>query len=110
MLNDTQIEQYREKGYVGVEGVLSADEVASLRRVTDEFVERSRGISESDDVFDLEPGHSADEPRLRRLKSPINAHEVYDQTIRHDKILDIVAQLVGPATVSYTHLTLPTSG
>ena len=45
MLNDTQIEQYREKGYVGVEGVLSADEVASLRRVTDEFVERSRAIS-----------------------------------------------------------------
>ena len=97
MLNDTQIEQYREKGYVGVEGVLSADEVASLRRVTDEFVERSRGISESDDVFDLEPGHSADEPRLRLLKSPINAHEVYDQTIRHDNILDIVAQLIGPA-------------
>lgn len=97
MLNDAQIEQYREKGYVGVEGVLNADEIAALRRVTDEFVEKSRTVSESDDVFDLEPGHTADQPRLRRLKSPINAHEIYAQTIRHDAILDRVAQLIGPA-------------
>ncbi len=97
MLTDTQIEQYREKGYVGVEEILSEEEVGSLRRVTDDFVEQSRVLSESNEVFDLEPGHTPEEPRLRRLKSPINAHEVYAQTIRHDKILDIVSQLIGPA-------------
>ena len=43
----------------------------ALRRVTDEFVERSRGVSESDDIFDLEPDHSAERPRLRRIKNPI---------------------------------------
>ena len=32
---------------------------------------------------------------MRRLKSPIEHHDVYMRTIRHDGILDIVAQLIG---------------
>ena len=30
-------------------------------------------------IFDLEPDHSAERPRLRRIKNPIAQHEVYDQ-------------------------------
>ncbi|MXX25609.1 MAG: phytanoyl-CoA dioxygenase family protein, partial [Caldilineaceae bacterium SB0668_bin_21] len=41
MLTRQQIDFYHENGYLGVEGVLSADEVADLRRVTDEFVQLS---------------------------------------------------------------------
>ena len=96
MLTQEQIDYYHEQGYLGVEGVLSIEEIDELRRVTDEFVEKSREISESDACFDLEPDHSAANPRLRRLKSPITHHEVYNQAIRHEKILDIVAQLIGP--------------
>jgi len=43
----------------------------------------------------LEPGHTAENPKLRRLKSPIGQHEVYLNTMRHEKILDIVSQLIG---------------
>ena len=71
MLTQQQVEEYREKGYIGVEGVLTEAEVAELNRVTDEFVEKSREVTEHDGVFDLEPGHSAEEPKLRRLKSPM---------------------------------------
>lgn len=97
MLTQEQIEFYRERGYIGVEGVLSQQEVEELRRVTDEFVEKSRQVSENDDVFDLEPGHSCEAPRLRRLKDPAHQHPVYDRALRHRGILDIVAQLVGPS-------------
>ncbi len=96
MLSPEQIAFYQENGYLTVENVLSADELAELRRVTDEFVERSRGLSASDDIFDLEPNHSAERPRLRRIKNPILQHEVYDQIFRHEGILDIVEQLIGP--------------
>ena len=34
MLTNDQVEHYREKGYLGVEGVFSAAEVAELARVT----------------------------------------------------------------------------
>ena len=95
MLSLEQIDTYHRYGYLGVDNVLSAVEVEALRRVTDQFVEESRLVTESDDVFDLEPGHGAEEPKLRRLKNPVELHEVYRDTLKHDKILDIVSQLIG---------------
>lgn len=96
MLSPEQIAFYHEHGYLTVDNVLSADELSALRRATDEFVERSRHISQSDDVFDLEPNHSAERPRLRRIKNPIIQHEVYRQIFHHERILDAVEQLIGP--------------
>jgi len=97
MLNEKQVAFYRKEGYIGVEGVLNAAETEELGRVTDEFVERSRQVSEHDDIFDLEPGHSAEQPRLRRIKNPAAHHPAYDRALRHPGILGIVAQLIGPA-------------
>ena len=97
MLTQEQIRFYHENGYLGVEGVFSAQEIAELRRVTEEFVEKSREATESNDFFDLEPGHSPEAPRLRRLKQPHVQHTVYDQARCHDRMLDVVAQLIGPA-------------
>lgn len=96
MLTQDQIDFYHEQGYLGVENVLSSAEIDELRRVTDDFVEQSRQVTEHTDVFDLEPGHTAENPRLRRLKSPIAQHPVYDQALRHPKIRQIVSQLIGP--------------
>jgi ectoine hydroxylase-related dioxygenase (phytanoyl-CoA dioxygenase family) len=96
MLSQAQIEFYHENGYLGVENVLSPAEVAELQRVTDEFVEMSHQVTQHTDVFDLEPGHTPEKPRLRRLKDPIKQHPVYDQALRHQSILDIVEQLIGP--------------
>ena len=90
MLTQEQIDFYNENGYLGVENVLSEEEVADLRRTTDEFVEKSREVTDHTDVFDLEPGHTPETPRVRRIKNPILHHIVYDQTLRHERILDIV--------------------
>ena len=98
-LTEDQIEFYREKGYLGVEGVFSAAEVGELQRVTDEFVEKSRTVTEHDDVFDLEPDHTPEFPKLRRLKYPPRQHEVYDRALHNDRVLDIVSQLVGTEAV-----------
>ena len=96
MLTQAQVDFYHENGYLGVENVFSAEEVAELRRVTDEFVEKSRAVTQHTDVFDLEPGHAPEKPMLRRLKDPIKHHEVYDQALRHPTVLKIVSQLIGP--------------
>jgi ectoine hydroxylase-related dioxygenase (phytanoyl-CoA dioxygenase family) len=95
MLIQEQIDFYREQGYLGVPDVLSAAEVSELRKVTDEFVEKSRSVADHTDVFDLEPGHTPENPKLRRLKSPITQHAVYKKTLHHEKILEIVTQLIG---------------
>ncbi len=96
MLSPEEIAFYHENGYLTVENALSADELAELRQVTDEFVERSRSISEHNEVFDLESDHSPRRPRLRRIKNPVAQHEAYARALRHKGILDRVEQLIGP--------------
>lgn len=96
MLSQEQVDFYQDNGYLGVEDVLSDDEIAELRRVTDAFVEASRQVTRTDKVFDLEPGHTPDNPQLRRLIDPSRQHDAYARGLRHEKILDITAQLIGP--------------
>ena len=96
MLTAKQVRQYHDDGYLAVPNVLSRDEVAELQRVTDELVEASRSVSAHTEVYDLEPSHSPDEPRVRRIKSPNLVHETYDRTLHHPAIVDIVDQLIGP--------------
>ena len=96
MLTTDQIESYRQNGYVTIPGMFDGETIGKLRRVTDEFVQRSAQVSENNDVFDLEPGHTSSDPRLRRLKRPEQQHPAYDRIFRDDRILDMVEQLVGP--------------
>lgn len=96
MLTQEQIDFYHTNGYIVVENVISGRDIAELRKITEEFVEKSREITEHNDVFDLEPGHTPDAPQLRRLKNPVAVHPIYDRMLRHDSILDSVAQLIGP--------------
>ncbi len=72
MLTKSQVESYNADGYVTVAGVLPPDEMAELRRVTEEFVDKSRHATDHTDEF-LEPGHTVEAPRLRRLKLPENS-------------------------------------
>lgn len=101
MLSKEQSEFYHENGYLGVEGVFTADEVAELSRVTDEFVEKSREFTEHTELYDLEPDHTPEVPKLRRLKSPVGAHPVYEKALKNDRVLDIVSELVGTEGVRY---------
>ncbi len=96
MLTQTQVDFYRENGYLGVNNVLSSAETDELRQVTDSFIEQSRAVTEHTDIFDLEPSHTPEEPRLRRLKNPVEHHPAYEQALRHPKIRAIVSQLIGP--------------
>ncbi len=96
MLTREQIESYHTNGFLAVESVYHGEEMAEARAVVEEFVQRSRGVTDHTDVFDLEPGHSAGEPRVRRIKSPYLHHPTFERLIRHDRMLDVVAALLGP--------------
>jgi len=97
MLTPDQSDFYRANGFLAVEGVYSAEEMKEARAVVEAFVERSRGVTGHTDVFDLEPGHSAAEPRVRRIKSPYLHHPTFERLVRHERMLDVVAALLGPA-------------
>jgi len=96
VLSQAQREFYFTEGYLLLPGVIDPDWIGRLRDATDRLVERSRGVSRSDDVFDLEPGHSSDAPRLRRVSKPVEQDPVYWAYVTESIMPDIVADLVGP--------------
>ena len=96
MLTAEQIETFNTDGYLSVDSVLSPEELDELRRVTGEFVEQSRNVTENDATFDLEPGHTAESPQLRRIIRPVSKHSVYEKFVHHEDILNIVESLLGP--------------
>jgi len=79
-----------------VDSLLEPFEVNELQQITDEFVARSATVSSSDEIFDLEPGHTSASPKLRRLKKPHIQHAAYRRLLDDQRILDLVEQLIGP--------------
>jgi hypothetical protein len=65
VLTHAQREQYHQNGWLAVRGLVDAEWLGRLRRVTDEFVDASRELTESNILYDLDEGHSSAEPRLR---------------------------------------------
>jgi ectoine hydroxylase len=98
VLSQKQRESYFADGYLLVESAIPRDILERLNAVTAEFVERSRSVAKSDDVFDLAPTHKPERPRVRRIKHPDVVHDTYWEYAQ-GKIADIAADLVGPDVV-----------
>lgn len=96
-LTARQVADYRRDGYLVVENVLSLEEIADLRRVTDALIENARTATAHTAVYDLEPSHTPQEPRVRRIKKPHIVDPVFDRTMRHPRIVAILRDLLGPA-------------
>lgn len=88
--------QFHEQGYFVVPDVLGASEIAHFRTVIDALIERSRAVTRSDAIFDLEPDHSATRPRVRRIKAAHRVDAVFADFMRHPRVLEILATLLGP--------------
>lgn len=98
ILSQKQREKYFEDGFVCVENVVPQALLEELQNVTATFQDESRHVAQSDDTFDIGPGHSAESPVLRRLKSPDIQHESYWQFSK-GLMADVAADLVGPNVV-----------
>ncbi|MEO1722663.1 MAG: phytanoyl-CoA dioxygenase family protein [Pseudomonadota bacterium] len=101
-LTATQKAFYRENGYVMVEDAVTAEELARLREITYGLIEQSRDVTESDERFDLEPGHSREAPRLSRIKLPHKQDPFFWQIIKRSGVTEVLNHLLGPNTTLLT--------
>jgi ectoine hydroxylase len=96
ILTQTQREFYLREGYILLERIIPSEWISRLRAATDELVDRSRKVTATDKVFDLEPSHSPSAPRLRRVSNPEEQHPVFWEYATKGPLPDIIADLVGP--------------
>ncbi|MCB1969037.1 MAG: phytanoyl-CoA dioxygenase family protein [Geminicoccaceae bacterium] len=96
MLSKSDIEFYRENGYLLVEDVVDPALLDEMNRVTAELIEASREVAESNDIYDLDEGHSRERPKLTRIKLPTKQHPVFARALKESRIPDVLRNLMGP--------------
>ena len=95
-LSRSQLDHYHREGYLVIEAFLSKQWLIRLNKITEEFIELSRAVVESNAQFDIEPDHSAASPRLRRLNSPVDQHKTFWEFASKSAIVDIAEAILGP--------------
>lgn len=102
MLNQAQCLEFWDTGVVVLEAAYDADRLAPLRRQLADWVDESRRhagpfgeMQDGRPRFDVEPGHSAERPALRRVASPEEISTAYLELLQTGPMLAAVADLLG---------------
>ncbi len=96
MIGEMDVQAYRRDGVIVVPNVLDAAMLARMRLVVADLVAASSQVTEHTSVYDLEPGHTSQSPRVRRIKTPHKVDAVFDDIIRSPAVISILAKLIGP--------------
>src|SRR5712675_185353 len=96
MISEKDVEAYKRDGIIVVPEVLDAATLSQVRLVISELVAGSAKTLEHTDVYDLEPSHTAESPRVRRIKAPHKVNAIFDEIVRSAPVLDILKKLIGP--------------
>lgn len=103
VLSEAQRASFWENGYLVVENAVSSEQLDALRVDFDGWVDESRQHVDSYGStvdgrarFDVEPGHSAESPALRRISAPIEVSDAYRNVAADSVMVDAVADLIGP--------------
>lgn len=96
VLSSSQIDSYQDTGYLVLERHLPPAIIESIRAEITSFEEESRGLTQSNDRLELEEGHTADQPRVRRIRLPHTISDVMRDLMYSDHILAPARDLIGP--------------
>ncbi len=97
MLSASDVASYRERGYLLVPDVLDGPTLDTVSREMARILDGARAVTTHSDVYDLEPGHRPDAPRVRRVKTPHRFFPVFQQLLRHPRLVAILRDLLGDA-------------
>ena len=102
MLTREQISAYFENGYLLVEDVVTPERLQRMQDITHDFIDQSRHVTESNEVYDLDEGHGSENPKLTRIKLPHKQHPLFWDVLKNSGITEVLRQLVGPNAVLQT--------
>lgn len=102
MLSQDQIDFYSEQGYLLVEDALTPEELSRMQEIAYDLIDKSRRVTSSNDVYDLDEGHSPEMPKLTRIKLPHKQHPFFWEVLTRSRVTEVLRQLVGPNALLQT--------
>lgn len=111
-LSPEQIQHFHDEGYVIAKSGIDSKLMKAMDDELEKWIQESRSYTsnygetvDGKARFDLEFGHSAEHPRLRRVANPVEISESYRLVLMDSSITDMVAQLIGPS-IKFHHCKL----
>jgi len=95
VITEKDVALYREQGYLVVENVLDAATLTKIRKTISDLVAKAAGVKTHNDIYDLEPTHTPEYPRVRRIKTPHKVDPFFMEVVRQPKMLSILKALLG---------------
>lgn len=96
VLSSEQRESYFANGFIAVDGLVPAEWVRRLTARSQAFLEEIRSLTQSNEAFDLGPGHSAGRPHVRRLRATVDRHPDFWEFASDSVFAEVATDLVGP--------------
>ncbi|MEO1709682.1 MAG: phytanoyl-CoA dioxygenase family protein [Pseudomonadota bacterium] len=104
VLSEDQVAAFWRSGVLTMPNAVSPELLERLRTDFGVWVEESRAKSapygemiDGRIRFDVQPGHSADQPALRRVQAPTEISSAYYEAMADSRMTDMVADLIGPS-------------
>ncbi|MGE0800149.1 MAG: phytanoyl-CoA dioxygenase family protein [Lautropia sp.] len=94
MLTREQIDAYRRDGFLVIQSVFDEQTVQRMRDAVDRLIAGARGVRTHDALYDLDPAHTPEQPRVRRIKQPHLADPAFDAVMRSAALLDRLTPLL----------------
>ncbi|HCH32050.1 MAG TPA: restriction endonuclease subunit S [Oceanospirillaceae bacterium] len=112
MLTEAQKQTYKDQGFVLIPQAIGAEKIAAMGLELEKWIEESRshnknyGSSRNGKArFDLEPGHSAEYPKLRRISNPVDISQAYRDVLFEGPAIEAAVDVLGP-DVKFHHCKL----
>jgi len=96
VISDRDVAFYRKNGYLLVEDVLDSSTRVQMKAVIADLIAKAKGVAQHNDVYDLEPSHTPQSPRVRRIKKPHVVNPVFWEFAKSPAILEVCTRLLGP--------------
>ena len=96
MITTDDVDFYHDQGYLVVDDLISRAELSTLRAELARVVADAADVTENNGIYDLEDTHTADNPRVRRIKEPHKVMPSVAALIRQPALVSILTQLIGP--------------
>lgn len=102
VITETQRQFYFDNGYLLLESFIDQQWLSQFQEAIAACVEESRALTSSSAKIDIEPDHTSQAPRLRRLTMPSQHYPVFEKFCETGPVVDLAEDLLGPS-VKFHH-------
>lgn len=93
--------EFFEDGGIKVENILSPEWLQKCQKAINNFINESRNLKKSNSIYDIQPDHTKENPKLRRVSSPCDHNDDLWRLLTEGPIGDVAEDILGPVVRFY---------